>query len=178
MARSRCCLAPALFISCATGERAPVRGCHGKSSAHSGRRVHLARADVAQFGQRCIRNRRRSRDVSGRPHSRRRGAGCHVASGPRPHVRHLDGVGADDRVLGGQPATGAVIADRRVAAGILAVVKTYCPDKVPTLQKFFDPRFRHGRAYLMAPSPPPRTSLASAPGPADGPARCARRLPT
>jgi len=28
----------------------------------------------------------------------------------------------------------AVVADHRVAAGLLAVVKTYCPDKVPTLQ--------------------------------------------
>ena len=43
--------------------------------------------------------------------------------------------------VGGEFYRRAVIADRRVAAGILAVVKTYCPDKIPTLQKFLDQRF-------------------------------------
>jgi len=40
--------------------------------------------------------------------------------------------------VGGEFYRRAVIADRRVAAGILAVVKTYCPDKIPTFQKFLD----------------------------------------
>jgi hypothetical protein len=43
--------------------------------------------------------------------------------------------------VGGEFYRRAVIADRRVAAGLLAVVKTYCPDKVPTLQNFLDQRF-------------------------------------
>jgi hypothetical protein len=43
--------------------------------------------------------------------------------------------------VGGEFYRRAVIADRRVAAGVLAVVKTYCPDKVPTLQKFLDQHF-------------------------------------
>jgi hypothetical protein len=43
--------------------------------------------------------------------------------------------------VGGEFYRRAVIADRRVAAGILAVVKTYCPDKIPTLQKFLDQHF-------------------------------------
>ncbi len=43
--------------------------------------------------------------------------------------------------VGGEFYRRAVIADRRVAAGILAVVKAHCPDKVPTLQQFLDQRF-------------------------------------
>lgn len=43
--------------------------------------------------------------------------------------------------VGGEFYRRAVISDKRVAAGILAVVKTYCPDKVPTLQTFLQQRF-------------------------------------
>ena len=40
--------------------------------------------------------------------------------------------------VGGEFYRRAVVSDRRVAAGLLAVVKTYCPDKVPTLQQWVD----------------------------------------
>jgi hypothetical protein len=40
--------------------------------------------------------------------------------------------------VGGEFYRRAVVADRRVAAGLLAVVKTYCPEKVPTLQQWVD----------------------------------------
>jgi hypothetical protein len=40
--------------------------------------------------------------------------------------------------VGGEFYRRAVIADRRVAAGLLAVVKTYCPEKVPDVQQFID----------------------------------------
>lgn len=40
--------------------------------------------------------------------------------------------------VGGEFYRRAVVADRKVAAGLLAVVKTYCPEKVPDLQKWVD----------------------------------------
>ena len=43
--------------------------------------------------------------------------------------------------VGGEVYRRAVVADRRVAAGVLAVVQTYCPDKVPTLEQFLNQRF-------------------------------------
>jgi hypothetical protein len=43
--------------------------------------------------------------------------------------------------VGGEFYRRAVVTDHRVAAGLLAVVKTYCPDKVPTLQQFLDQHF-------------------------------------
>ena len=38
--------------------------------------------------------------------------------------------------VGGAFYTRAVIADKRLAAGLLIVVQTYCPEKVPTLEEF------------------------------------------
>ena len=40
--------------------------------------------------------------------------------------------------VGGAFYTRAVIADKRLATGLLLVVQTYCPDKVPTAQQFID----------------------------------------
>lgn len=40
--------------------------------------------------------------------------------------------------VGGAFYTRAVIADRRVATGLILVVKTYCPEKVPQAQQFVD----------------------------------------
>jgi hypothetical protein len=100
--------APAVVISCASGECVPVGGCHGESSAHSGAPAHLvAEPRWDGFGQPLVRKRRRSPDVSRRSRSGWSGTGRRVARSAGPVVRHLDGVGADDRVLGGQPATGA-----------------------------------------------------------------------
>jgi len=48
------------------------------------------------------------------------------------------GIAKLNLAVGGEFYRRAVVADRRVAAGLLAVVKTYCPDKVPTLQQWVD----------------------------------------
>jgi hypothetical protein len=40
--------------------------------------------------------------------------------------------------VGGEFYRRAVVADRKVAAGLLAVGKTYCPEKVPDLQRWVD----------------------------------------
>lgn len=40
--------------------------------------------------------------------------------------------------VGGAFYTRAVIADKRLATGLLLVVQTYCPDKVATAQEFVD----------------------------------------
>jgi hypothetical protein len=40
--------------------------------------------------------------------------------------------------VGGAFYTRAVIADKRLATGLLLVVQTYCPEKVPTAQEFID----------------------------------------
>lgn len=40
--------------------------------------------------------------------------------------------------VGGAFYTRAVIADKRVATGLVLVVQTYCPEKVPTVQEFVD----------------------------------------
>ena len=40
--------------------------------------------------------------------------------------------------MGGAFYSRPVIADRRVATGLLLVVQTYCPDKVPEVQQFLD----------------------------------------
>ena len=39
--------------------------------------------------------------------------------------------------VGGEFYTRPVIKDRRLATGLLIVVQTYCPEKVPTLEEFF-----------------------------------------
>ena len=48
------------------------------------------------------------------------------------------GIAKLNLAVGGEFYRRAVVSDKRVAAGLLAVVKTYCPDKIPTLQSFFD----------------------------------------
>jgi hypothetical protein len=40
--------------------------------------------------------------------------------------------------VGGAFYTRAVIADKRLATGLLLVVQTYCPDKIATAQQFVD----------------------------------------
>jgi type II secretory pathway pseudopilin PulG len=40
--------------------------------------------------------------------------------------------------VGGAFYTRAVIADRRLATALVIVVQTYCPEKVPTLEEFFN----------------------------------------
>ena len=40
--------------------------------------------------------------------------------------------------VGGAFYTRAVIADQRLATGLLVIVQTYCPEKVPTVQEFLD----------------------------------------
>ena len=48
------------------------------------------------------------------------------------------GIAKLNLAVGGEFYRRAVVSDHRVAAGLLAVVKTYCPDKIPTLQSFVD----------------------------------------
>jgi hypothetical protein len=40
--------------------------------------------------------------------------------------------------VGGAFYTRAVIADKRLATGLVLVVQTYCPEKVPTIQEWVD----------------------------------------
>ena len=67
--------------------------------------------------------------------------------------------------VGGEFYRRAVIADRRVAAGILRGRQDLLPRQDSYAAEVPRPAIRHGRACLMAPAPRRRTSRTSAPGP-------------